>query len=701
MGMPRMNSIGFEDFDLDARNHRLRRSGQDVKLERIPLELLLLLADRAGDVVTREEIAEKLWGKGVQLDTENAINTAIRKIRLALGDDPAQPRYVQTVTGKGYRFIARIADSAPATVVTPEEPPGRVARSESHGSRRLVFFVTGSAACLLALGIAYMRWNATLAQASNYVQITNDGHPKIGPLLADGLRLYFTEGSQNHRSLMQVSASGGESTALTSPLDTPHLMDISPNRSDLLIGLGEPSNLALSMVSLPASGLRRMGDLRAEDATWSPDGREVAYVRGKDLYRVRNDGADVRKLATFPGIPSWPRWSPDGRRLRVTVTDSIGGFSSLWEASTDEATAHPILAGWNRTPSECCGSWTPDGGYFVFQATREGKTEIWAIREKRGLPFSSSPPVRLTAGQMNSLAPMVSQNGKKLYVIGEQLRGELVRYDARSGEFVACLAGISAEFVDFSKDGKWVTYVGFPDRILWRARIDGTERLQLTAPPVQATMSRWAPDGKRIAYFDAAPGKPWAIYLISAEGGKSEPLLNEPRNQMDPNWSPDGNSIVFSYFPLFDHVPPEELGVYVVELKTRNVKKLPGSDGLWVPRWSSDGFHVVARSADSQSLMLFDFATQEWSELVRDVYVVPVNWSADGRSVVYVRRGAQPAILSVAIADRKVKEIVSLKDLRQTGFRGAVWTGLTADDSPMFLRDTGTQEIYALDLRMP
>src|SRR5580693_3345570 len=113
-----MDPIGFEDFDLDARNCRLRRSGKDVKLERIPLELLLLLADRAGEVVTREEITERLWGKGVQLDTENAINTAIRKIRLALCDDPAQPRFVQTVTGKGYRFIARIAGPVPSVAAT-------------------------------------------------------------------------------------------------------------------------------------------------------------------------------------------------------------------------------------------------------------------------------------------------------------------------------------------------------------------------------------------------------------------------------------------------------------------------------------------------------------------------------------------------------------------------------------------------------
>jgi Tol biopolymer transport system component len=295
---------------------------------------------------------------------------------------------------------------------------------------------------------------------------------------------------------------------------------------------------------------------------------------------------------------------------------------------------------------------------------------------------------------------MVSQNGKKLYVIGEQLRGELVRYDARSGEFVPCLAGISAEFVDFSRDGKWVTYVSFPDRILWRSRIDGTERLQLTAPPVQATMPRWSPDGKRVAYFDAAPGKPWAVYLISAEGGKPEPLLNEPRNQMDPNWSLDGNSIAFSYFPIRDRAPREKFGIYVVDLKTRNVKKLAGSDGLWAPRWSPDASHIVARSADSRALMLFDFATQTWSELATESYVGFANWSATGRSVFYMRRGVQPAVLCVTIADRKVEEIVSLKDLRQTGFRGAIWTGLTPDDSPLFLRDIGTQEIYALDLQV-
>jgi DNA-binding winged helix-turn-helix (wHTH) protein len=311
-----MNPIRFEEFELDARTYRLRRSSKDLKMERIPLERLLLLAGRPGELITREEIVERLWGRDVQLDAENAINTAIRKIRLALGDDPAQPRFVQTVTGKGYRFIARMADPVPSAAAAPGVPDisvpnapvrqieGQIPGSESRRRRLRLAVVTSSAACLLALGVAFMRWNASLPHVSNYTQITNDGQPKVGRLLTDGLRLYFTEGSQNHRVLMQVAASGGETTALTNPLQTPHLMDIAPNRSDLLIGLGEPLNSALWMVSLPASGVRRVGDVQAEDATWSPDGREVAYVRGNDLYRAGKDGVVGRKLAAFPGIPS-------------------------------------------------------------------------------------------------------------------------------------------------------------------------------------------------------------------------------------------------------------------------------------------------------------------------------------------------------------------------------------------------------------
>jgi TolB-like protein/DNA-binding winged helix-turn-helix (wHTH) protein/Flp pilus assembly protein TadD len=104
-----------DDFTLDLRAYELRRSGRTLKLEPTPFGILALLLEQRGELVTREQIVERIWGKGVFLDTDNSINGAIRKIRLVLNDDPEQPRFIQTVTGRGYRFIAPIAESEPET----------------------------------------------------------------------------------------------------------------------------------------------------------------------------------------------------------------------------------------------------------------------------------------------------------------------------------------------------------------------------------------------------------------------------------------------------------------------------------------------------------------------------------------------------------------------------------------------------------
>ena len=112
----------FGEFELDSASFELRRQGRSQKLERIPMELLILLAERQGSIVTREEIVDRLWGKDVFLDTEHGINTAIRKIRQALKDDPDHPRFIQTVTGKGYRFVAEINGAKPEA---PQPPQAR------------------------------------------------------------------------------------------------------------------------------------------------------------------------------------------------------------------------------------------------------------------------------------------------------------------------------------------------------------------------------------------------------------------------------------------------------------------------------------------------------------------------------------------------------------------------------------------------
>jgi Tol biopolymer transport system component len=418
----------------------------------------------------------------------------------------------------------------------------------------------------------------------------------------------------------------------------------------------------------------------------------MAFVEGTVVYRARSDGSEAKQLATLPGSGSWLRWSPDGSRLRLTVFDKATGQSSLWEVLLPAKGAQRLLATWDQRASQCCGNWTPNGKYFVFEATHEGKTEIWALAPGKELP------VQLTSGQIHSLAPFVSPNGEKLYLIGEQLRGELSRYDRKAGQFLPYLSGISAEFVDFSKDRQWVAYVTFPEQTLWRSRIDGSERLQLTSSPVRAAVPQWSPDGKHITFFDVASGKPWKILLLSSDGGTPEPLLNESRNEMDPSWSPDGNSIAFSYFPIFERTTAEQLGIFIVNLSNRSVAKLPGSDSLWAAQWSPDGRYMVARSTQPLGLMLYDFNSQAWSHIANNTYVGAVSWSADARYLYFLRRGSDPAILRIRIADGTIEQVTDLQGVRQTGFRGGFWMGLTPDDSPLILRDVGTEEIYSLDL---
>ena len=146
---------------------------------------------------------------------------------------------------------------------------------------------------------------------------------------------------------------------------------------------------------------------------------------------------------------------------------------------------------------------------------------------------------------MDFRSPVSSVDGKRLFVIGEQRRGELVRFESKSGQFVPYLGGISAQDVDVSKDGQWVAYVSYPEGVLWRSRVDGSQRLQLTSLPMQASLPRWSPDGKRIAFSAVVPGGPDKIHVVAADGGRPEQLTAGNHYETDPNWSPDQNSLVF------------------------------------------------------------------------------------------------------------------------------------------------------------
>jgi WD40-like Beta Propeller Repeat len=226
------------------------------------------------------------------------------------------------------------------------------------------------------------------------------------------------------------------------------------------------------------------------------------------------------------------------------------------------------------------------------QTMGNGISDIWVLPERTSpLWKASNQPVQLTTGPLSFKIPVPSKDGKKLFVIGAQLRAELVRYDFKSAEFVPYLGGISAGELDFSRDGKWVAYVRYPDDSLWRSKLDGSERLQLTYPPQRAATPHWSPDGKTIAFSSATPGKPWKVVVISPDGGTPESLTSKESPETDPTWSPDGATLAFS---SNDSLHPETQFIQLFNLSNRQLSPLPASEPVFGPRWSPDGRFIAA-----------------------------------------------------------------------------------------------------------
>jgi Tol biopolymer transport system component len=201
------------------------------------------------------------------------------------------------------------------------------------------------------------------------------------------------------------------------------------------------------IVPVTGGSPRRLDDLSAHDVAWSPDKRMVAFATGDGLFLLDNNNGK-RKIFTASGVVVWPRWSPDGKRLRFTLEDSSTASSALWEVRSDGSGAHVLLPGWNKPAIECCGEWSRDGRYYVFQTGTFAHSDIWAVTN--GL-FGMSQPFQLTAGPLSFAAPLPSLDGKWLYVVGTQRRYQLVRLNSTSGQVTALSSMPSLESLDYSR----------------------------------------------------------------------------------------------------------------------------------------------------------------------------------------------------------------------------------------------------------
>lgn len=725
----------FDGVEVREREFSIIKAGETSQVEPKAFRVLLFLLHNPQKLITKEELLNAVWGETAV--SENSLTRSIALLRRLLGDDTHVPRYIETVATVGYRFVCKVEVSEDVEgVLAPAGASGTPHEAALNGTESAVdtvatrmpdsarwrskrgWLAAGAVAAvvLLASAIWYLRRPLSLPRITDYAQLTLDGRKKdvIG---TDGKSLFLN--LVDPAGVAQLPISGGKSVPIVPDLPSgsvseggiTELRAVSPDGSSLLV---------ISDYSFPS----QEGDLwivgtfgrparfltRSSNAAWSPDGKQVVFASSHgDLYVMPSEGGEPRLLvaSSAPANAVLPTrnltWSPDGTRIRYTRDFAI------WEVAADGTNLHQVIPGWRDSHFACCGRWTPDGEFFLFlegSSLLKGMAflpgaQIWALDEREGsLRKRNVQPFQLTSGPTLWGTPVPSRDGRKVYARGVDLRGELVRFDIGSKQLLPYLGGISAEFLSFSHDGRYVAYVTFPEGILWRANRDGTGVIQLTKPPVYPKLLRWSPDDSQILIQDYSPELQDAMYVVSAQGGTPRRLFPEDkRPETDPNWSPDGKRVIFTSTGAFSAGPDTKVETWILNLETKEVKSLPEPPGGFrSPRWSPDGRYVAGLRLGDHGVVLFDLQTQHWTSLFQGIWAGFPNWSRDGRFLYFVGRLPDGwRVFRVAVSGGRAEVVLDLRDFRWTGWYG-YWFGLDPDDNPLLLRDAGTDEIYALTL---
>jgi len=254
---------------------------------------------------------------------------------------------------------------------------------------------------------------------------------------------------------------------------------------------------------------------------------------------------------------------------------------------------------------------------------------------------------------------------------------------------VPFLDGLAASVFSISPDKKWMVYADYPRHFLWRSKLDGSEKLQLT--DFYSSFPQWSRDGKQIVFSD------WnQLYLVSADGGIAEKLIPNPRNEVAPTWSPDGKSIAFNDYPL----PGKITGIRILDLASRKISVMPGSEAYYAPSWSPDGKYMVATAQNPSRMVVYSAQSGTWKDL--KTFDAPWGlsvWTNDSKSVYIIMKdaapGEEPGIYRLAIADGKWNQIAKLDGLTVSPNGLDNFVSLTADGQPAMLDDTSVVQIYA------
>lgn len=712
----------FEQFRLDPQERLLQHGGEQVKLTQKELNTLLVLVESRGRLITKQELIAKVW-PNVHINDHN-VDVTMSRVREALGQDQSGNIYIQTVPKEGYRFsvAVQIKDRRPTVVVSPGESapassdPNLAAAQDSDcipaiepkrpnlalPAQRInwrTLFLSFFLAALVGVLIFFLIRSTRSAHLLRFEPLTDDGQGK-DRLLTDGARLFYNEFEVNRHILVSSPIRGGPPQQIDTQFSNVDVQDISNDGQRILVSSFEGVELAKRLWTISVDGRQAhpVGDALCRFARWSPDNRHIACVIGTTALLLNSDGLASHTLGSFPSGPTNLMWSPSGDLVRFVLSDNTGTPKSAWEIAVDKS-GNPSPASQSKLPLDSCLDWTwtkNDKNFLCVKRRADGQHSVSITRKSHWWnEWGHKIQLPVTLRSIETIIPAETEN--KVYLLqGGADRGELLKFDAQKKTFEAYIQRLrDAIFLSFSRDGQWVTYQSTLDNSLWRSRVDGTDAIRLTQPPMAVEFSAWSPNDRQIAFMGQFPGKPWRIYLIGRDGGTPIEASNGNDGQGAPTWSADGKKIAYGNVSCEE---TQTCWIRWIDLSAKRADRISGSHGFKTARWSPDGNYIAALQNESYELMLFDVEKRQWTVLADSVTGDNINWSSDSHAI-YAEssQGPNPKIEEIRIKDRRRTAVVDLTPLQNVPGRVQFWFGLTPDDSPILLHGFAATEVYVLE----
>ena len=688
----------FGRFAFDRRNRILLYNGEEVKLPRKAAAILSYLTEHRDCWVSRQELKEQFW-KGLTTVEDGTVDKQISIVRRALC--PEGSTAMETRYGEGWRFVATASFQGspqpviPTTDSIPIALSGAQQENKSPQRRWKVLLIGAVAATAMITVISASLWKVSKPAAIilHSAQLTMDGRPKYGPLVVGAHQIFFRERIGDVTDVVSIPVKGGEAV----PLELSHEarpLAVRRDGSTLLLFSQDGGTGKLWSYSLRTreSRLLRAG---VDDVAVSRDERQIAALTGTVLSVYGPDNAVVTR-AELHGHADYLQWSPDGRALRFSLSDFIGATTgSKWELNPRGGRLRPLSQLARKQEHVGGGNWSASGKYFFYGAGVGFNSSLWVARGSLW-----TKPQRLTGEESGEWEwPTVDPNDEStLFALRRYARSELARFDAASKSWQAEWNAAPALELSYSTDCQWVAYTHFPDHSIWKARPDGSRRTRLTSAGIEAHQPHWSPDGDRIVFMGQNARDRWRVYQVPAGGGAPEELMpGDHEDQGVPTWSSDGREIIWG--ELLSKKPRSQMAIHEFEVRSQRLSEMPGTKGLWSPRWSPDGSYILAITTDRHSLRVRDAAAPPWREVAKMEIVDNATWSVDSHFVFFNGRDTSGhwSIYRVAAPDGKLERVV---EYAPSDMARENWFGVSAEGVPLAFRDVPVAEIYRLKCQL-